>query len=76
MALTVSAISALIVVTAVTPVSMSRLETLIDALRGFYGALPSPPRDPFRLFVWLVLSVRTTPRKRDAALARSSGSGR
>ncbi len=46
---------------------MSRLETLIDALRGFYGALPPPPRDPFRLFVWVVLSVHSTPRKRDAA---------
>jgi endonuclease-3 len=48
---------------------MSRLERLIDALRGFYGALPSPPRDPFRLFVWEVLSGHSTPRKRDAAFA-------
>jgi endonuclease III len=48
---------------------VSRLETLIDALRGFYGPLPMPPRDPFTLFVWEVLSVHTTPRKRDAALA-------
>lgn len=47
---------------------MSRLETLISTLRKFYGALPSPPRDPFRLFVWEVLSVHSTPRKRDAAL--------
>ena len=46
---------------------MSRLESLIDALQHFYGALPSPPRDPFGLFVWEVLSVRSTPRKRDAA---------
>jgi endonuclease III len=46
---------------------MSRLETLIDALKLFYGQLPSPPRDPFGLFVWEVLSVRSTPRKRDAA---------
>jgi endonuclease III len=45
------------------------METLIDALRGFYGPLPMPPRDPFTLFVWEVLSVHTTPRKRDAALA-------
>src|SRR6185295_982914 len=47
---------------------MSRLETLVDALQKFYGALPSPPRDPFGLFVWEVLSVHSTPRKRDAAL--------
>ena len=48
---------------------MSRLEGLIQALRKFYGALPLPPRDPFTLFVWEVLSVHSTPRKRDAALA-------
>jgi len=48
---------------------MSRLETLIDALRGFYGILPSPPRDPFALFVWEVLSVHSTSRKRDAAFS-------
>ena len=46
---------------------MSRLETLIEALRRFYGALPSPPRDPFGLFVWEVLSVHSTSRRRDAA---------
>ena len=48
---------------------MSRLEGLLAALQNFYGALPTPPRDPFTLFVWEVLSVHTTPRKRDAALA-------
>ena len=48
---------------------MSRLETLLHALRKFYGSLPTPPRDPFTLFVWEVLSVHSTPRKRDAALA-------
>jgi endonuclease III len=48
---------------------VSRLDDLIDALRKFYGALPSPPRDPFTLFVWEVLSTHSTPRKRDAALA-------
>jgi endonuclease III len=47
---------------------MSRLESFIDVLQKFYGALPSPPRDPFGLFVWEVLSVHSTPRKRDAAL--------
>ena len=41
----------------------------IVRLRKFYGLLPSPPRDPFVLFVWEVLSVHSTPQKRDAALA-------
>jgi endonuclease-3 len=41
---------------------------ILDALQRFYGALPPPPRDPFTLFVWEVLSVHSTPRKRDAAL--------
>jgi endonuclease-3 len=45
------------------------LEILIAALQKFYGALPSPPRDPFTLFVWEVLSAHSTPHKRDAALA-------
>src|SRR5206468_7659480 len=49
--------------------AVSRLETLLAALQNFYGALPTPPRDPFTLFVWEVLSVHSTPRKRDAALA-------
>ena len=48
---------------------MSRLETALARLQKFYGALPTPPRDPFILFVWEVLSVHSTPRKRDAALA-------
>ena len=47
---------------------MSRLETLLNALQKFYGLLPSPPHDPFTLFVWEVLSVHSTPRKRDAAM--------
>jgi endonuclease-3 len=46
-----------------------RLDDLLDALQRFYGTLPPPPRDPFTLFVWEVLSVHTTPRKRDVALA-------
>jgi endonuclease-3 len=46
----------------------SRLERLVDALAKFYGLLPMPPGDPFTLFVWEVLSVYSTPRKRDAAL--------
>ena len=48
---------------------MPRLESILNALRTFYGVLPPPPRDPFTLFVWEVLSVHSTPRKRDAALA-------
>ena len=48
---------------------MSRLEHLLATLQAFYGALPAPPRDPFTLFVWEVLSVHGQPRKRDAALA-------
>jgi endonuclease-3 len=48
---------------------VSRLERLLTSLQTFYGPLPSPPRDPFILFVWEVLSVHSTPRKRDAALA-------
>jgi endonuclease III len=48
---------------------VSRLEGLLKGLRSFYGLLPKPPRDPFTLFVWEVLAVHATPRKRDAALA-------
>lgn len=47
---------------------MSRLERLIGELKSFYGRLPTPPGDPFTLFVWEVLSVHSTPRKRDAAM--------
>jgi len=46
-----------------------QLETALAALAKFYGLLPTPPRDPFILFVWEVLSPHTTPTKRDAALA-------
>jgi len=45
------------------------LSAIIDRLHTFYGPLPPPPRDPFTLFVWEVLSVHSTPLKRDAALA-------
>jgi hypothetical protein len=44
-----------------------RVLGLLDRLRTFYGALPSPPSDPFALYVWEVLSVGTTPARRDAA---------
>jgi endonuclease-3 len=49
--------------------AVSRLERLLNALQKFYGTLPPPPRDPFTLFVWEVLSAHSTSRKRDAALA-------
>lgn len=49
--------------------AVSRLATILKALQTFYGVLPPLPRDPFTLFVWEVLSVHSTPRKRDAALA-------
>jgi len=48
---------------------VTRLETLIGALQKFYGRLPLPPRDPFTLFIYEVLAVHSTPRKRDAAFA-------
>jgi endonuclease-3 len=48
---------------------VSRVESLLKSLEKFYGVLAPPPRDPFTLFVWEVLSVHSTPRKRDAALA-------
>jgi endonuclease-3 len=50
-------------------VAGSRLDAIVKRLQEFYGALPSPPTDPFILFVWEVLSVHSTPRKRDAAFA-------
>ncbi|MCC7416527.1 MAG: hypothetical protein IT176_05240 [Acidobacteria bacterium] len=46
-----------------------RLDDLVEALHRFYGPLTPPPRDPFTLFVWEVLSAHSTPRRRDAALA-------
>jgi endonuclease III len=39
-----------------------------DRLERFYGPLPAPPEDPFALYVWEVLGVRTTPARRDAAM--------
>jgi endonuclease III len=41
----------------------------MDRLERFYGPLPQPPDDPFALYVWEVLGVRTTPARRDAAMA-------
>jgi endonuclease III len=48
---------------------LARLNALVLALQKFYGPLPLPPRDPFTLFVWEVLSPHSTPQKRDATLA-------
>ena len=42
---------------------------LVDRLERFYGALPQPPDDPFALYVWEVLGVRTTASRRDAAMS-------
>ena len=50
------------------PIETTRLGRLLGRLRTFYGRLPAPPREPFTLFVWEVLSVHSMPRKRDAAL--------
>ncbi|MEQ1727649.1 MAG: hypothetical protein ABL982_04635 [Vicinamibacterales bacterium] len=41
----------------------------VAALERFYGPLPAPPSDPFRYYVWEVLSAHTTPGRRDAAYA-------
>jgi endonuclease-3 len=48
---------------------VTRLDTLLHRLYRFYGLLPAPPKDPFILFVWEVLSNHSTPLKRDKALA-------
>lgn len=47
----------------------SRLERFANELREFYGLLPTPPADPFALFVWEVLSFQSTPQKRALAFA-------
>jgi endonuclease III len=44
-----------------------RLLALLERLRAFYGVLPSPPSHPFGIYIWEVLSVGTTPARRDAA---------
>jgi endonuclease-3 len=47
---------------------VASLEQRLVKLQQFYGTLSAPPRDPFILFVWEVLSAHSTPRKTDAAL--------
>jgi len=54
---------------ALSPASKAPLEPLIDRLRTFYGLLPSPPSDPFVLFIWEVLSAHSTPARREAVLS-------
>jgi endonuclease-3 len=44
-----------------------RLRAFLARLRAFYGALPSPPPHPFGVYIWEVLSIGTTPARRDAA---------
>jgi endonuclease-3 len=45
------------------------LEQQLASLEQFYGGLSVPPRDPFIVFVWAMLDINSSPRKRDAALA-------
>jgi endonuclease III len=52
--------------TRATPSSVLHLVTVLER---FYGPLPSPPNDPFRYYVWEVLSTRTTSGRRDLAYA-------
>ncbi len=47
----------------------SRIDRLVGRLKKLYGPLPSPPSDPFALFVWQVLFNHSTAKKRDAAVA-------
>ena len=46
-----------------------RLLRQVIELQAFYGLIPSPPTDPFALFVWETLARKSTPAGRDAALA-------
>src|SRR5687767_999783 len=47
----------------------SQLLRQLAELQRFYGLLPMPPSDPFALFAWEVLSKKSLPAGRDAALA-------
>jgi endonuclease-3 len=40
----------------------------VDRLERFYGPLAQPPSDPFALYVWEVLGLRTTRPRRDTAM--------
>jgi endonuclease-3 len=48
--------------------NVSKIDALLTKLERFYGLLSAPPRDPFMLFVWEVLSVHSTPVKVEAAM--------
>src|SRR6202030_858265 len=52
----------------VTCTAMPRRARRLGELKTFSARLRAPPADPFTLFVWEVLSVHSTPRKRDAAI--------
>jgi endonuclease-3 len=41
----------------------------VALLASFYGPLAPPPGDPFGVFLWSVLGMRTVDGRRDAALA-------
>ena len=43
------------------------MSAAIQALRTFYGLLPSPPEDLFQFFVWEILSEGSLPARRDLA---------
>jgi endonuclease III len=45
------------------------LASTLDDLKRFYGPQPEAPHDAFAFYVWHVLGQRTTPARRDAALA-------
>jgi endonuclease III len=52
-----------------TEQGVSKIETILSKLESFYGHLSAPPADPFILFVWEVLSVHSTPKKTESAVA-------
>ena len=47
----------------------ARLSSQLAELQRFYGLLTAPPRDAFALFAWDVLSRKSLPAGRDAAMA-------
>jgi endonuclease III len=46
----------------------ARVPASVERLERFYGPLAQPPSDPFALYVWEVLSLHTTPPRRDAGM--------
>jgi len=45
------------------------LAPVLQRLERFYGLLPQPPHEAFALYLWEVLSVHSTPPRRDLAMA-------